>query len=341
MNITCLFQVKTTNKKKSDHVTGIRGWKKMICSYSYRRNAVSPIEEWLCYVDIFYLLTNKEELDIDELDKNLVELKEWCELYTHPKAAFFELLYKKFTEHRNHPNLKELIFELIRTRDEERLLRKEVLCLDYFSRVKRDGADSGTEQAGTDNTGTGKDDNDTNDNVNMRKQIESNHADLLPKEITGHKMSKSVVQDYNCKQVSKSDSRESISGETDGDTSPGILDTGKASKCHRNRDNVAENEQINDTDHLKFGAENMSSDENPKSGEVAQNAMCKAENDNTIDASVSWINLSKDDTHHEEKTTDKRLGAGQGITKIGNKDKFEDDSEDEDGFVRVEYKDLE
>ena len=68
-------------------------------------------------------------------------------------------------------------------------------------------------------------------------------------------------------------------------------------------------------------------------------------NDNTLDASLSWINVAKDDTVeiHEDQTTDKTVGGGEEVTEVekGNADKFQDDSEDEDGFVRVEYKDLE
>ena len=119
----------------------------------YWRN-IPPIGEWLCYVHTFYLLTNKEELDVDELDKNLVELKEHCEMYAPPKTAFFELLYEKFKEHRNHPNLKELMFKLIRTRDEEKLLQKEALWLDYFSKVKFNDGHSATEQIEADNPET-------------------------------------------------------------------------------------------------------------------------------------------------------------------------------------------
>ena len=323
-HVNYLFQAKKTNGKKIDHVTGIRGWKKMIGSFAYRKDNVRPIEEWLCYVDTFFSLT--QELDVDELDKNLVELKEWCELYTHPKTTFFELLYEKFTEHRSHPNLKELMLELIRTRDEERLLRKEVLYLDYFRRVKAGGVGGETEQVGTDKAETSKDDYVSNDDANKEKQIGNNHAELLPKEMT----------DYT---ITKSCSRKSISGETDDDNASGILDTGKASNCHGNRKNVAENEQSSDTDYLNFGAKNMRSDEHPKSGGMEQNTMCNTENDNTIDASVSWINVAKDDIHHEEKTVDKHLGAGQEAVESAKM--FDEDSEDEDGFVQIEYKDLE
>ena len=119
----------------------------------YWRN-IPPIGEWLCYVHIFYLLTDTEELDIDELDKNLVELKEHCEMYAPPKTAFFELLYEKFKEHRNHPNLKELMFNFMRTRDEEKLLQKEALWLDYFRKVKFNDGNSATEQIEADNPET-------------------------------------------------------------------------------------------------------------------------------------------------------------------------------------------
>ena len=119
----------------------------------YWRN-IPPIGEWLCYVNTFYLLTDTEELDVDELDKNLVELKEHCEMYAPPKTAFFELLYEKFKEYRNHPNLKELIFKLIRTRDEEKLLQKEALWLDYFSKVKFNDGHTETEQIEADNPET-------------------------------------------------------------------------------------------------------------------------------------------------------------------------------------------
>ena len=275
----------------------------------------------MCYVDIFFLLTKQEELDNDELDKNLVELKELCDLYTHPKTAFFELLYEKFTEHRNHPNLKQLIFELIRTRDEERLLQKEDLCLKYFSQGKLDGVHSGTAQVETDIPETSKDDKRTNDHLIMEKE----------KETTDHSTSKSVMQDDSCTRITESDSRESISGQAEG-----IPDTGH----HGNGKKCPENEPIRDTADLKNGATDVKSGESPKSEKVdngkEQNTICDAENDDTVDAGVTCLNVDNDETDeiHEEKIPDKSLvGGGQKVT--------DDSEDDDDGFVRVEYKDLE
>ena len=331
----------------------------------YWRN-IPPIGEWLGYVHIFYLLTNKEEFDVDELEKNLVELKEHCEMYAPPKTAFFELLYEKFKEHRNHPNLKELMFQLIRTRDEEKLLQKEAWWLDYFSKVKFDGVHSETEQVEADNpenstgdtdspetttcnidnqeTTTGgidrlettKGDNDAKNDVNKEKETKNKS---LRKETTDHCTS-------SFSQVIKSDLRESISGRNEGDINTSLLDAGNTPNFHGNEKTAAEHEQICGTEELKDVAKKVKSDENPDS-EKAENAteqhtVCFAENDNTIDASVSWINDDTDEIY-EEQTTDKTVGGGEEVTEVekGNADKFEDDSEDEDGFVRVEYKDLE
>ena len=307
------------------------GWKKVVGSYLFRTNNIPPIEEWMCYVDIFYLLTNEEKLDVDELDKNLVELKEFCDIYTHPKTAFFELLYEKFTEHRNHPNLKQLMFELIRTKDEERLLQKEVLCLEYFSKGKLDGEHSGPEQVETDIPETSKDDKRINDHEIIEK--ENNVGELLIKKTTELCISKSVMQDNSCTPITQSDSRESISGQTEG-----IPDTRKGSSFHGNRNSSPENEPIRDTADTKNGAKNVKSFENPKSEKVEngkeQNTICDAENDDTVDAGVTCLNVANDDTEEidEEKITDKSLG--------GDGQKVTDDSDD-DGFVRVEYKDLE
>ena len=120
------------------------------------------------------------------------------------------------------------------------------------------------------------------------------------------------------------------------------MDAGNASHFHRNKKNAAENEQITE---LKDGTKNEQSDENPDSEKTEnvkeQIAVNDAENDNTIDASVSWINADTEEIH-EEQTTDKTVGGGEEVTEVanGNADKFEDDTEDEDGFVRVEYKDV-
>ena len=377
MNATCFFFQNETDN--IDQVAEIRGWKKMIVSFlfmsPYWRN-IPPIGEWLCYVNTFYLLTNKEELDVDELDKNLVELKEHCEMYAPPKTAFFELLYEKFKEHRNHPNLKELMLKLIRTRDEETLLQKEALCLDYFSKVKFDGVHSETEQVeahnpetstgGTDSseTTTGGIDSpetttcdtdspetttgdiDAKNDVNKEKETENNPVKSLRKETTDHSLIKSGLYDKSCTQVKKSDLRESISTKSGGGITSGLLDAGNASHFHRNKKNAAETEQIPD---LKDGKKNEQSDENPDSENAenakVQNTVNDAQNDNTLDASLSWITVAKDDTVeiHEDQTTDKTVGGGEEVTEVekGNADKFQDDSEDEDGFVRVEYKDLE
>ena len=276
----------------------------------YWRN-IPPIGEWLCYVHTFYLLTNKEELDVYELDKNLVELKELCEMYSHPKTAFFELLYEKFKEHRNHPNLKELMLELIRTK------------------VKFDGVHSETEQVGADNpeTSTGDIDNP-----------ETTTCDTDSPETT------TFSTDNAENSTGDTDNPETTTSDINITTS--LLDAENAPNFHGNEKNAAENEQITD---LKDGTRNEQSDEIPdrekSENAKAQNAVNDAENDNTTDASVSWINVAKDDTVeiHEDQTTDKSVGGGEEVTEVekGNADKFEDDSEDEDGFVRVEYKDLE
>ena len=108
------------------------GWKKSVGTFLFRKNCTEPVEEWPCYIDIFEMLTSKEKLDIQELHIKLTRLKELGEIYTHPKAKVFELLYEKFQEHKEHKKLKQLMFELLRMKNEEKLREKEAQCLEYF-----------------------------------------------------------------------------------------------------------------------------------------------------------------------------------------------------------------
>ena len=149
--------------------------------------------------------------------------------------------------------------------------------------------------------------------------------------------------------MKKSDLRESIPGKNGGDITTSLLDAGNTPNFHGNEKTAAVHEQICDTEELKDVAKKVKSDENPDSEKTEnvkeQNRTRDAENDNTIDASASWINVAKYDTGeiHEDQTTDKNVGGGEEVTEVekGNEEKFEDGSEDEDGFVRVEYKDVE